>query len=64
MKKVRAGVLRMRRRVEQEMLWVVLVKVKRAHEQVLICSYCGNCLTLVTRGPVKRTKTVLEGGWP
>jgi hypothetical protein len=29
MKKVRAGVLRIRRRVEQEMLWVALVKVKR-----------------------------------
>jgi hypothetical protein len=27
-------------------------------------NYCGNCLTLVTREPVKRTKTVLDGGWP
>lgn len=26
--------------------------------------YCGYCLTLVTRWPVKRTNTVLEGGWP
>jgi hypothetical protein len=26
--------------------------------------YCGNCLMLVTRSPVKRTKMVLEGGWP
>jgi hypothetical protein len=26
--------------------------------------YCGNCLMLVTRSPVKRIKTVLEGGWP
>ena len=26
--------------------------------------YCGYCLTLVTRVPVKRTKTVFDGGWP
>ncbi len=26
--------------------------------------YCGNCLMLVTRSPMKRTKTVFEGGWP
>jgi hypothetical protein len=27
-------------------------------------AYCGYCLTLVTRVPVKRTNTVFEGGWP
>jgi hypothetical protein len=27
-------------------------------------AYCGYCLTLVTRVPVKRTKTVFDGGWP
>ena len=26
--------------------------------------YCGNCLMPVTRSPVKRTKTVFDGGWP
>ena len=26
--------------------------------------YCGYCLTLVTRVPVKRTNTVFDGGWP
>ena len=26
--------------------------------------YCGYCLTLVTREPVKRTNTVFDGGWP
>jgi hypothetical protein len=41
MKKVRAGVLRMRRRVEQEMLWVALVKVKRAPEEVLLAVIAG-----------------------
>jgi hypothetical protein len=30
----------------------------------LSCAYCGNCLMLVTCSPVKRTKTVFEGGWP
>ena len=27
-------------------------------------AYCGYCLTLVTRVPVKRTNTVFDGGWP
>jgi hypothetical protein len=27
-------------------------------------AYCGYCLTLVTREPVKRTNTVFDGGWP
>jgi hypothetical protein len=27
-------------------------------------TYCGYCLILVTRSPLNRTKTVLEGGWP
>jgi hypothetical protein len=26
--------------------------------------YCGNCLMLVTWSPLKRTKTVFDGGWP
>jgi hypothetical protein len=26
--------------------------------------YCGYCLMLVTRMPVKRTNTVFDGGWP
>jgi hypothetical protein len=33
MKKVRPAVLKMRRRVEQEMLWVALTKVKREMKQ-------------------------------
>jgi len=27
-------------------------------------TYCGYCLMLVTRSPLKRTKTVFDGGWP
>jgi hypothetical protein len=29
-----------------------------------LSDYCGYCLTLVTRVPVKRTNTVFDGGWP
>src|ERR1700730_9915854 len=27
-------------------------------------NYCGYCLMLVTRSPMKRMKTVFDGGWP
>ena len=27
-------------------------------------NYCGNCSILVTWSPWKRTKIVLDGGWP
>jgi hypothetical protein len=33
-------------------------------ERATSCNYCGNCLMLVTRSPMKRTKTVFDGGWP